>query len=70
VTYSLVRTQLTDTKDSFGSKTFNVVGALIEKSNKSQPVGWMAAGWLPNHHVALEWLAFVQRPQHPILPFH
>jgi hypothetical protein len=46
-----VRTQLTDTKDSFGSQTFNVVGALIEKSNKNQPVGWMAAGWLPNHQV-------------------
>lgn len=67
---AFVRTELIDTKDSFGSKTFNVVGALIEKSNKNQPVGWMAAGWLPNHHVALEWLAFVQRSQHPVLPLH
>src|SRR5215813_468638 len=65
-----VRTQLTETKDSFGSQTFNVVGALIEKSNKGQPVGWMAAGRLPNHQVALEWLAFVQQWQHPVLPLH
>jgi dienelactone hydrolase len=63
-----IRTQAVDTKDSFGLRTFNVVGALIEKSKKGQPTGWMGAGWLPNHQVALDWLAFVKQPEHPVLP--
>ena len=65
-----LKTRETDTKDSFGMRTFEVVGASIEKSVSTIPQGWIAAGWLPNHAIAKEWLSFVLREQHPILPLH
>jgi dienelactone hydrolase len=62
------RTQPTDTRDSFGLSTFNVVSAAVEKTRRGLTDGWQEAGWLPNHTVAQEWLMFEQQQQHPILP--
>jgi dienelactone hydrolase len=64
------RTEVTDTKDSFGCVTFNVVNARIEKTQKHPTKGWQEAGWLPRRDVANQWLSFVQQQQHPILPLH
>lgn len=65
-----VKTRETDTRDSFGLRTFEVIGAKIEESKSIAPQGWIAAGWLPNHAIAKQWLLFVQQEQHPILPLH
>lgn len=65
-----LETRETDTKDSFGLRTFEVVDARIEKSTDAVPQGWIPAGWLPNNEVAKQWLSFVQQKKHPILPLH
>lgn len=65
-----MKTRETDTTDSFGLKTFDVVSAKIEESKTTAPQGWIVAGWLPDHAIAKEWLSFVQQEQHPILPLH
>jgi dienelactone hydrolase len=64
--------QQTEITDSFGLKTFDATAAIIEKiySGKTPPQGWESAGWLPNHAVASEWLAFVKQEHHPILPLN
>jgi dienelactone hydrolase len=64
--------QQTEIADSFGLKTFEATAATIEKmhSGKATPQGWESAGWLPNHAVASEWLAFVKQEHHPILPLN
>jgi len=64
------RTQRTETTDSFGMKTFEVTGATIQnvQLDKGLPQDWKSAGWLPNHAIAKEWLSFVERKHHPILP--
>jgi|ERR1700677_194982 hypothetical protein len=67
---TFLKTQETETRDSFGLKTFEVVDARIQKSDRSIPQGWISAGGLPNHALAEEWLSFVRQPQHPILPLH
>jgi len=64
------QTQSTDTRDSFGLITFNVVSARVEKVKEHTPEGWRKAGWLPSRAVAQEWLSSVQQQQHPILPLH
>lgn len=65
-----LKTLETDTRDSFGLRTFEVVDARIEKSTDTVPQGWIPAGWLPNHEIAKQWLSFVQQKEHPILPLH
>jgi hypothetical protein len=65
-----LETRETDTRDSFGLRTFEVVDARIEKSTETVPQGWIPAGWLPNREIAKQWLSFVQQKQHPILPLH
>jgi hypothetical protein len=66
-----VKTQGTDTTDSFGLKTFNVIAAKIQSpSTRGVPEGWQKAGWAPNRRVAKEWLSFVEEKQHPVLPLH
>jgi hypothetical protein len=65
-----IKTQKTATRDSFGLTTFRVVASTIQKATKPVPEGWNSAGWLPNHALAKEWLAFVRQKQHPILPLH
>jgi hypothetical protein len=66
------KTHETETTDSFGLKTFEVTAAAIEKVGTSKHASqeWVAAGWLPNHAVAKEWLAFVRRKRHLILPIN
>ena len=65
-----VKTRETDTKDSFGLNTFEVVEAEIQPLHQAVPQKWKAAGWLPSHALALQWLSFVRQKQHPILPLH
>ena len=65
-----VKTRETDTRDSFGLRTFEITGAQIEESKRVVPQGWIVAGWLPTHAIAKQWLFFVQQEQHPILPLH
>jgi dienelactone hydrolase len=65
-----LKTRETDTRDSFGLRTFEVEDAKIAESKRTVPEGWVVAGWLPNRAVAKEWLLFVQQEQHPILPLH
>jgi dienelactone hydrolase len=67
---AFVKTRETDTKDSFGLRTFDATNAKIEELKHTVPEGWMAAGWLPNHTIAKEWLSFVRQEHHPILPLH
>jgi dienelactone hydrolase len=64
--------QQTEIADSFGLKTFEATAATIEKihSGKTTPQGWESAGWLSNHAVASEWLAFVKQEHHPTLPLN
>jgi dienelactone hydrolase len=63
--------QQTEVADSFGLKTFESTAATIEKiPGKTTPQGWESAGWLPNHAIASEWLAFVNQKHHPILPLN
>ena len=63
-----METRETDTRDSFGLRTFEVVDARIEKATDTVPQGWIPAAWLPNHEIAEQWLSFVQQKQNPILP--
>lgn len=65
---AFIRTESTNTKDSFGLTTFNAGSATVEKVGKKAPKDWLEAGWLPNREVAQEWLVFVQQRQHPVLP--
>ena len=66
-----IKTQDTDTTDSFGLKTFNAITAKIQSSSTpGVPEGWQTAGWVPNRRVAKEWLSFVEQNQHPVLPLH
>jgi dienelactone hydrolase len=65
-----LKTRETDTRDSFGLRTFEVADAKVEESKSIASKGWIAAGWLPNQAIAEEWLSFVQQEQHPILPLH
>jgi len=67
---AFLKTKQTTTTDSFGLKTFEVTAATIENVQSRNPAlrGWETAGWLPNHAVAEEWLAFVRQSRHPILP--
>lgn len=67
---AFLETQETDTRDSFGQRTFEVVSARIKEFKHTVPQERMEASWLPNHATALEWLSFVQQKQHPILPLH
>lgn len=69
---AFIKTQQTETTDSFGLKTFKVTAERIEKvpSEKSSPGKWESAGWLPNRAVAEAWLIFVREKHHPILPLH
>jgi dienelactone hydrolase len=66
------KAQQTEIVDSFGLKTFEATAATIEKvhSGKATHHGWESAGWLPNHAIASEWLAFVKQEHHPILPLN
>ena len=66
------KSQGTEITDSFGLKTFEAAAAIIENvhSPKVAPQGWDSAGWLPNHVVASEWLAFVKQQHHAILPLN
>jgi len=63
-----LKTRETGIKDSFGLRTFEVAEARVQKSNLPIPKDTIAAGWLPNHALAQEWVSFVQQRQHPILP--
>ncbi len=66
-----VKTQGTDTTDSFGLKTFDAIAAKTQSPLRSGvPEGWQTAGWVPNHSIAREWLSFVVQKQHPVLPLH
>ena len=66
------KSQESEITDSFGLKTFEATAAKIEsvQSGKAVPQGWESAGWLPNHVVANEWLAFVKQQRHAILPLN
>lgn len=64
------KTHETETKDSFGQKTFEVVNARIQSVRQVVPGEWESAGWLPNRALAQEWLSFVQLKRHPVLPLH
>ena len=64
-----LQTRETDTRDSFGLKTFEVASARIQHSQRNVLQG-VTTSWLPNHAIAQEWLSFVQQPKHPILPLH
>ena len=66
-----IKTQDTDTTDTFGQKTFNASAAKIKASSTpGVPEGWQMAGWVPNRRVAKEWFFFVEQKQHPVLPLH
>lgn len=67
---ALIKTQETETRDSFGLRTFDLTGAKIQRSKDKIPYEWAPAGWLPTHALAQEWLSFVRQPHHPILPLH
>jgi hypothetical protein len=64
-----IKTQETDTTDSFGLKTSNAIAAKIQPSStQGVPQGWQTAGWVPNGRIAKEWLSFIEQKQHPVLP--
>jgi dienelactone hydrolase len=67
---AFLKTRRTTTIDSFGLSTFEVTAATIENvhSRTLALKSWETAGWLPNHAVAKEWLAFIRQSHHPILP--
>jgi pimeloyl-ACP methyl ester carboxylesterase len=67
---TFIEPQRTDINDSFGLKTFNVSEARIQAVKRTKPSERLAAGWLPDHAVAQEWLSFTQQEKHPILPLH
>ncbi len=66
------KSRQTEITDSFRLKTFDATSATIESihSGKTARPGWESAGWLPNHAVASDWLAFVKQEHHPILPLN
>lgn len=66
--HAFLKTQENETKDSFGLRTFTVVGAEVEKSKRRVPNSMIVSGWLPSRALAREWQSFVRQPQHPILP--
>lgn len=55
----------TETKDTWGEKTSELIGALIQRRAARPPQNMIPAGWLPNHRIAKEWLSFVKLPAHP-----
>lgn len=64
-----VKTEDTDTTDSFGLKTFNSIAAKMRSPAQLGILeGWQTAGWVPNRRVAREWLSFIEQKQHPVLP--
>ena len=65
---AFIKTQKTETTDSFGLRTFEVVDARIQKQKGSAAEKWQPAGWLPNRAIAEQWLSFVRENKHPILP--
>jgi hypothetical protein len=65
---ALMKIKTTEIKDSFGLRTFELTDAKIQESKDKIPQEWLAAGWLPSHALAQQWLAFVRQSSHPILP--
>lgn len=65
---ALIKTRQTKINDSFGLKTFEVVDAKIERIEGNNSMEWDSAGWLPNESLAREWVSFVRKKQHPVLP--
>jgi|SRR5690348_16230904 hypothetical protein len=59
-------TRESETKDDWGSKTWEVRDAKIRHSRSGPPDGMISAGWLPSHRVGKEWLSFVRQPRHPV----
>lgn len=55
----------TETKDTWGEKTSELIGARIQRRAARHPQNMIPAGWLPNHRIAKKWLSFVKLPAHP-----
>jgi dienelactone hydrolase len=65
---AFLETHETDTRDSFGQRTFEVVSARIKEFKNTVLQERMEGGWLPNHATARQWLSFVEQKRHAILP--
>jgi hypothetical protein len=63
---AFIATRESETKDDWGSKTWEVRDAKIRHSRSGPPDGMTSAGWLPSHRVGKEWLSFVRQPRHSV----
>ena len=54
-----------DVHDDWGNPTWDVCDASIQPIAHAAPADMIAAGWLPTHRFATQWLAFIKRPTHP-----
>lgn len=60
-----IRTCPSEVHDGWGTPTWDACDARIEEVSHAAPANMIAAGWLPSHQVAMEWLAFIKRRRHP-----
>jgi len=60
----VIRTCLSDVRDTWGTPTWDVCGAGIQASGATQADGMVPAGWLPSAFLSEQWRAFVTQPTH------
>lgn len=54
------------TKDTWGGANWSVRSAALGESPRP-PRDMIPAGWMPRESLAKQWLAFVTRPEHPVV---
>lgn len=60
----VIRTCLSDVRDTWGTLTWDVCGAGTQASGANLADGMIPAGWLPSAFLAEQWRAFVTQPTH------
>ena len=60
-----IATCVTEVHDSWRMPTWNVCSATIQPMSGPAPANEISAGWLPSHHLATQWLKFIEQPFHP-----
>jgi len=56
-------------RDSKGESLWNVCAASVQRADDRPPSDELPAAWFPTNHLALDWLAFIREPKHPINSF-
>ena len=60
-----IRACPSDVHDGWGSPTWNVCGASVQRVGETAPAQQIPAGWFLSRRLANRWLTFIQQPEHP-----